>query len=142
MSVAKISSTKEVLITCSSNGKNIKIWNAKNGDKLYGDFVRGSKPSFVSDICIFIDMKDQYIGCASESGKMHIFRISDLKQSYLQSARSFCSMILDPIHSRCKITIQDNKVIAVSQTGEMFQGMIPTEGSEVVLLKQEKFERI
>ena len=118
--MAKISETKEVIITCSGNGKNIRIWNAKDGHKLYGDFVRGTKATFVSDICIFIDIKDQFIGCASESGKMHIFKISDLKQSYLASARSFCWMNLDPTHSRCKIAIVDHKIVAVSQTGEMF----------------------
>jgi len=68
-----------VIISCSGNGKNIRIWNAKDGDKLYGDFVRGTKATFVSDICICITPIDQYIGCASESGKMHVFKISDLK---------------------------------------------------------------
>ena len=61
-----------LLATASDKGTLIRVFNISDG-KLIAELRRGSKNSEIN--CIVFDKNNKFIGCASESGTIHIFSI-------------------------------------------------------------------
>jgi len=61
-----------LLATASDKGTLIRVFNISNG-KLLTELRRGSKNAEIN--CIAFDEQNKFVGCASDSGTIHIFSI-------------------------------------------------------------------
>jgi hypothetical protein len=95
---------------------------------------------------IAIDIKNNFIACASDKGTIHVFSASSEggnKKSawsalsgafgYLGSQWSFAQFRVKD--SSCKVSIIDNKIFAISKGGHYFMGEINSGEIEVKMQK-------
>lgn len=132
------------LATASEKGTLIRIWNTTNG-KLIQELRRGHEHVIL--FCVTFDFGDNWLGCISDSGTVHIFNIdnkklieNDIKKQetdnltknpknilnwlsfispYFKSEFSFSSYKID-FESKTKLTfLQDGSLLLQSYQGEV-----------------------
>ena len=141
----KLSQDGDILVTASEKGTLLRVFNTQSGEQI-NELRRGADQAVITDICI--DPQNNNIACASDKGTIHIFSTATdgektNKKStwsalagavgYLGSAWSFAQFRVKQNH--CKVAIIDNKIFAISKSGNYYMGKISKDEIKVDLEK-------
>jgi WD40 repeat protein len=147
----KLSQDGEILVTASEKGTLLRVFNTQSGEQI-NELRRGADQAVITDICI--DPNNNNIACASDKGTIHIFSASATNDGEKTNKKSAWSALAGAVgylgsnwsfaqfrvkHSSCKVAIIDNKIFAISKSGNYFMGDIK-DGDIAVKLEKDLLE--
>lgn len=119
----KLSQDGTLLVTASSKGTLLRIYNTDTGDMM-AEVRRGADQADITDVSI--DPTNKFVSCASDKGTIHIFNSTPQSGENKKSGLSALSGMIGYFGSSwsfsqfrvkdagCKCCMMDNKVFAIS----------------------------
>jgi WD40 repeat protein len=102
--VVSINYYGNLIVTCSIQGKTIRVFNVPKGEKIY-TYKRGIQNAKIYSISFDIDSNNKFV-LSSETGTIHIFDLEQTKnENYLNNLndnKSFMSDLINKIQNNIK----------------------------------------